>query len=160
LEGRVIKSTGSWYTVKIKDDEIINCRIRGKFRLDDLKTTNPVAVGDIVTVEKEDDPSTGVIIDIHKRKNYIIRQSPKKLSYKHIVAANIDQAMLIITFSQPRTSLGFINRFLLVAQAYHIPACLVFNKIDILHQKGGGQDKKKRSRYTKKRATLLIVYQL
>lgn len=137
MKGRVYKSTGSWYTVHTENGQQIDCRIKGKFRLDELKTTNPIAVGDWVNIEMETDTDveTGIITDILERHNYIIRQSPRKRWQRQIIAANIDQAILLITFSKPRTSLGFIGRFLVTAEMYHIPSILVFNKQDIYRKK-------------------------
>lgn len=133
MKGVVLKSTGSWYLVQIEGmEEPMECRIKGKFRLNDLDITNPVAVGDIVTVlAEEGQPGKGVITDIQERHNYLIRQSPRQKHQRHIIAANIDQALLLATFSQPRTSLGFIDRFLVAAEVYQIPVIILFNKSDI-----------------------------
>lgn len=128
MEGRVFKSTGSWYTVKSGND-FFECRLRGKLRLDDEKVTNPVAVGDFVSFKLENDHE-GVILEILPRDNYIIRKSTRKKKHSHRLAANIDQAMLIITLAYPRTSLGFIDRFLVSCETFRIPAVLVFNKSD------------------------------
>jgi len=126
--GVVIKSTGSWYHVLNSDNTIAECRLRGKFRTKGIKTTNPVAVGDIVDYEND----THAIINIHPRKNYIIRKSIKLSKQSHIIAANMDQAVVIASLKNPRTSTGFIDRFLVTAEAYHIPSIIVFNKIDLL----------------------------
>lgn len=131
MEGIVTKSTGSWYSVRLEDGQSVQCRIKGKFRLDGIKHTNPVAVGDRVDFEMEAGRDTGVINKIHERKNYIIRKSSNLSKQTHIIASNLDQAALIISLVQPQTSLGFIDRFLLTAEAYHIPAILVFNKSDL-----------------------------
>lgn len=129
--GKVIKSTGSWYWVtNNKDGKIHECRLRGKFRNKGIKTTNPVAVGDIVDFEV----STGAITNIHARSNYIIRKATNLSKQSHIIAANIDQAIIIVSLAKPRTSTGFIDRFLITAEAYHIPAAIVFNKIDLLDE--------------------------
>jgi len=130
LQGIVIKSTGSWYSVRLESGQQIDARIQGKFRIKGIKTTNPVAVGDHVTV-KESEKDNFVIIDIKDRKNYIIRKSVNLSKRSHIIAANIDQALLIVTLSHPTTYTGFIDRFLISAEAYHIPTTIVFNKIDI-----------------------------
>lgn len=130
MKGIVIKSTGSWYAVRLSDGTKIDARIKGKFRLKNIKSTNPVAVGDVVTLKKEED-GTGVISDIEKRKNYIVRKSINLSKRSHILAANVDQAILIVTLSQPKTYTAFIDRFLVSAEAYHIPTIIVFNKIDI-----------------------------
>ena len=131
MKGKVIQSTGSWYIVRTENGKEIECRIKGKFRLSKLKTTNPVAVGDYVEIDTETGLKTAIINKIYDRKNYIIRQSARHRFKKHIVAANLDQALLIITFSQPRTSLGFVDRFLLNTEMYDIPTVLIFNKQDI-----------------------------
>ena len=133
-KGLVIKSTGSWYTVKTEDNEIINCRIKGKFRLKDIKTTNPVTVGDSVQLEIEED-GNGIIAEIDPRKNYIIRKSVNLSKKAHIIASNIDLAFLVITINYPQTYTNFIDRFLVSAEAYHIPTTLIFNKIDLYNQK-------------------------
>ena len=131
MEGIVIKSTGSWYKVYTGEGEIISCTLRGSFRIKDIKTTNPLAVGDKVDYQMVNGDDTGVITDIHPRNNYIIRKATKLSKVSHIIAANMDQAMLVVTLAEPRTSTGFIDRFLVTAEAYHIPAILVFNKLDI-----------------------------
>ena len=130
MKGIVIKSTGSWYVVRLDDGEKVDARIKGKFRLKGIKSTNPIAVGDVVTLKKEED-GTAVISDIDKRKNYIVRKSINLSKRSHIIAANVDQAILIVTLSQPKTYTAFIDRFLVSAEAYHIPTTIVFNKIDV-----------------------------
>lgn len=142
MQGIVVKSTGSWYEVRQEDGTHISCRIRGKLKLDELKATNPIAVGDKVVYELENSSNNqGIISDLLPRANYIIRQSPRNKNERHILAANIDQAILIASISLPRTSLGFIDRFLLVAELYHIPTIIVFNKTDL--QEGKNQIKQK-----------------
>lgn len=136
MQGLVIKSTGSWYEVVTDSGETINCRIKGKFRTLDIKTTNPIAVGDKVDIEREPDQDTGLITTLHPRKNYIIRKSVNLSKQAQIIAANLDQAFLIVTLASPRTSLGFIDRFLVTAEAYAIPAMLVFNKLDLFSSDG------------------------
>lgn len=136
MQGLVIKSTGSWYEVITNSGETINCRIKGKFRTLDIKTTNPIAVGDKVEVEREPDQDTGLITTLHPRKNYIIRKSVNLSKQAQIIAANLDQAFLIVTLASPRTSLGFIDRFLVTAEAYAIPAMLIFNKLDLFSSDG------------------------
>jgi len=131
MQGIVIKSTGSWYMVRKDDGDIVSCRIKGKFRLQGIKHTNPVTVGDIVEFEIEPSNENGVINKIHDRKNYIIRKANNLSKQTHIIAANIDQALLMVTLAFPKTSLGFIDRFLMTAEAYHIPATIVFNKLDL-----------------------------
>ena len=129
--GRVIKSTGSWYDVRNDAGEVVLCRLRGKIRLDGLRTTNPVAVGDLVNYEKEHDKDTCVIDKILPRTNVIVRKSVNLSKESHIIASNVDQAILVATIAQPRTSTGFIDRFTVTAEAYHIPVVIVFNKCDI-----------------------------
>lgn len=129
----VIRSTGSWYEVLSEDKHVYQCRLRGKFKIKGLKVTNPIAVGDYVTYEVEDAAtSKGIITDILPRENYIIRKSVQKAVFGHILAANIDQAILIVTLALPRTSLGFIDRFLVTAESFRIPVVIVFNKSDLL----------------------------
>lgn len=134
MKGIVIKSTGSWCTVRDEDENKIECRIKGKFRIDDIKSTNPVAVGDKVFFEVEKD-GTGIIDDIVTRKNYIIRKATKLSKQTHIIASNIDQALLIVSLVFPETMTGFIDRFLVTAEAYSIPTVIVFNKIDLYDAK-------------------------
>jgi ribosome biogenesis GTPase len=131
LEGIIIKSTGSWFTVLHSDDIITDCKIKGNFRIRGMKTTNPCAVGDHVIFEMMANENIGVISEIKDRHNCIIRKSTNLSKQTHLLAANIDQAVLVITVASPRTSTGFIDRFLVTAEAYHIPAILLFNKIDL-----------------------------
>ncbi len=128
-KGTVIKSTGSWYIVRLSGGETVECRIRGRFRMEGMRTTNPVAVGDEVHVETGAEGS--VITAIEPRRNYIIRRSTNLSKESHIIASNVDRAMLIVTVNHPVTSTVFIDRFLATAEAYSIPAILVFNKLDI-----------------------------
>src|ERR1051325_3001173 len=128
MKGIVTKSTGSWYNVRLEDGTNVQARVKGKLRLVDRRTTNPVNIGDKVVVETEEGDS--VISEILPRENYIIRQSSRNRTAEHIIACNLDQALLMATISQPRTSSGFIDRFLVTATAYHIPSVVVFNKID------------------------------
>lgn len=136
MKGIVVKSTGSWYDVKTENGEVVKVRLKGIFRLDESKDTNPIAVGDRVTISTEDGSNSWVIDEIDERSNYIVRSSPKHKGARQILAANIDQALLIVTMGNPRTSTGFIDRFLLTAEAYHIPTVIVFNKQDMLDVKG------------------------
>lgn len=136
MHGLVIKSTGSWYEVLTPSGLSVKCRIKGKFRTLDIKTTNPIAVGDLIEFEIEPEQETGVINFLHPRKNYIIRKSVNLSKQAQIIAANLDQAFLIVTLASPRTSLGFIDRFLVTAEAYDIPARLVFNKLDLFSDEG------------------------
>jgi len=131
MDGIVVKSTGSWYEVMKPSGEIINCRLKGKFRLQGLKHTNPVTVGDKINYEMEPNSENGVIFSIEPRKNYIIRKSSNLSKQTHIIASNIDQAILMVTIAFPNTSLGFIDRFLVTAEAYHIPTTIIFNKVDL-----------------------------
>ena len=139
-KGLVIKSTGSWYTVEDENEELFECKIKGNFRIKDIKSTNPVAVGDRVefTSLNETDTKTsrkiGLISSISERKNYIIRRSPNLSKQSHIIAANIDQAVLIATINYPITTTTFIDRYLASAEAYRIPVILVFNKVDRYNQ--------------------------
>ncbi len=132
MTGLVYKSTGSWYTVKTEDGIIYECRIKGKFRIKGIKSTNPVAVGDMVDfdLDEKSDAVTGVITNIHERKNYIIRKSVNLSKQVHIIASNIDKLFLLVTINNPVTTTSFIDRFLVTAEAYDIEAVIVFNKID------------------------------
>ena len=123
-KGIVIKSTGSWYTVQKTDDVLIKCKLKGRLRTEGIKSTNPVVVGDIVLVEGD------IVHDIEPRRNYIIRKSTKLSKQSQIIAANVDMAFLLVTLRLPETPVEFIDRFLVAAQAYRIPVCIVFNKID------------------------------
>ena len=131
MKGTVIKSTGSWYIVRDERGELTDCRIKGNFRIKGIKSTNPIAVGDKVVFEYEANENYGIINEIEVRKNYIIRKSVNLSKQTHIIAANIDQAMLVVTLASPRTSTGFIDRFLATAEAYSITSILVFNKYDL-----------------------------
>ena len=132
MTGLVYKSTGSWYTVKSEHGDFMECRIKGKFRMKGIKSTNPIAVGDIVDYELDEnsDAVTGTIHNIHDRKNYIVRKSVNLSKQTHIIASNIDVVFLLITINNPPTTTSFIDRFLVTAEAYGIEAILVFNKID------------------------------
>lgn len=137
MKGVVVKSTGSWYDVRNEAGEIIKSRLKGIFRLDESKEkdSNPVAVGDKVVLEKGDADDAWTIAEIEERENYIVRSSPKHRGARQIIAANLDQVLLIATMANPRTSTGFIDRFLLTAEAYHIPVVIIFNKQDLLDAK-------------------------
>ena len=132
MTGLVYKSTGSWYTVKSEQGDFMECRIKGKFRMKGIKSTNPIAVGDMVDYELDEnsDAVTGTIHNIHDRKNYIVRKSVNLSKQTHIIASNIDVVFLLITINNPPTTTSFIDRFLVTAEAYGIEAILVFNKID------------------------------
>ena len=136
MKGLVVKNTGSWYTVRTDDGQLLDCKVKGNFRIKGIRSTNPVAVGDRVTVSS---PSTGGgqeggcwITDIEDRRNYIIRKSINLSKQSHIIAANVDQAFLVVTVIRPETSTTFIDRFLASAEAYSVPVILVFNKTDLL----------------------------
>ena len=133
MKGLVMRSTGSWYEVLDENKHTWKCRLRGKFKIKGLKTSNPIAVGDRVLFDIEDKiENTGIIHDITQRENYIIRKSVHKTAQGHILAANLDQAVVIMTLNYPRTSLGFLDRFLVSAESFRIPTIIVFNKVDLL----------------------------
>jgi ribosome biogenesis GTPase len=134
MTGIVYKSTGSWYTVKSETGDFIECRIKGKFRMKGIKSTNPIAVGDVVDyeIDENSDSVTGTIHNIHDRKNYIVRKSVNLSHQMHIIASNIDRVFLLVTVNNPPTTFNFIDRFLVTAEAYGIETVLVFNKIDTL----------------------------
>jgi ribosome biogenesis GTPase len=135
MKALVYKSTGSWYTVKNQAGRIYNARIKGIFKIDGITSTNPVAVGDEVEIEPESEiENTAIINEILPRRNYVNRQSPRQKYQHHIIAANLDQSVLFATLKEPRTSQGFIDRFLVACEMYHVPAAIVFNKAD-LHRK-------------------------
>jgi ribosome biogenesis GTPase len=131
LKGLVIKNTGSWYTVLTDDGQLIDCKIKGNFRLKGIRSTNPVAVGDRVQIVPNNE-GTAFITEIEDRRNYIIRKSINLSKQSHIIAANVDQAILVVTVANPQTSTTFIDRFLASAEAYRVPVILVFNKTDLL----------------------------
>jgi len=136
MKALVYKSTGSWYVVKTEEGSIFNARIKGKFKIDDITSTNPVAVGDYVEIEMENEGEGSVVINaIHDRRNYITRQSPHNKHQHHIIASNLDQSLLFATLKDPKTSQGFIDRFLVTCEAYHIPAIIVFNKTDLYRKR-------------------------
>lgn len=136
MTGKVYKSTGSWYVIKTTDGEVWNARLKGLFKLDGITSTNPLAVGDDVEAEQENEEErTAIITEIYDRRNYINRQSPSHRMLHHIVAANIDQSLLVVTLKEPRTSQGFIDRWLVTCEAYHVPAVLLFNKSDLYRKK-------------------------
>ncbi len=136
MNALVYKSTGSWYVVKNEKGEFLDARIKGKFKIDNITSTNPVAVGDVVDIEQQDTEEGAVIINsIGERKNYITRQSPHNKHQHHIIASNLDQSILFATLKDPKTSQGFIDRFLVASEAYHVPAIIVFNKSDLYKRK-------------------------
>jgi len=136
LTATVYKSTGSWYTITDEEGKTWRARLKGIFKTDDISSTNPIAVGDKVDMEMENEgENTATITHIHDRLNYVARQSPHTRHRHHIVASNLDQSMLIATLKDPRTSLGFIDRFLIACESYHIPAVILFNKKDTWRKK-------------------------
>jgi ribosome biogenesis GTPase / thiamine phosphate phosphatase len=140
MTGKVYKSTGSWYVIRTADGTAWNARLKGLFKLDGITSTNPLAVGDDVDLEVEnEEEKTATITAIHDRRNYINRQSPSHRMQHHIVAANIDQSLLVVTLKEPRTSQGFIDRWLVTCEAYHVPAVLLFNKCDLYRKKEEGR---------------------
>ncbi|MFI5132722.1 MAG: ribosome small subunit-dependent GTPase A [Chitinophagales bacterium] len=136
MKALVYKSTGSWYTVKDESGKFHNARMKGIFKMDEITSTNPVAVGDEVDIEIESEiENTAMITEIHDRRNYINRQSPRIKHQHHIVAANLDQSLLVATLKEPRTSQGFIDRFLVASEMYHVPSVIAFNKSDLYRKK-------------------------
>ena len=148
MRALVYKSTGSWYTVKDETGKFLNARMKGVFKIDDITSTNPVSVGDDVDIEMENEvESTVVITKIHDRNNYINRQSPRFKHQHHIVAANIDQSILVATLKEPRTSQGFVDRFLVASEMYHVPVVIVINKADLFRKKEEEQFEKWKNMY-------------
>lgn len=142
MKATVYKSTGSWYNLKASNGEWYQGRIRGVLKLDDITSTNPIAVGDHVEMEVEDEVAkTAIILSIDDRHNYINRQSPRAKHQHHIVAANLDQSVLVATLKEPRTSQGFIDRFLVASEMYHVKAIVVFNKSDIYKKRNWNNSK-------------------
>jgi ribosome biogenesis GTPase / thiamine phosphate phosphatase len=135
FSGTVIRSTGSWYSVRLTGGRVMECRLRGRFRTKGMKATNPVTVGDEVTVDLGSGEGTAAITAIGERRNYIIRRSVNLSKVSHIIASNIDLGVMVASITSPRTSTGFIDRFLVTAQMYEIPALIVFNKIDLYQEK-------------------------
>lgn len=136
MRALVYKSTGSWYITKTDDGSTFNARMKGIFKIDEITSTNPVAVGDEVEIVPEQDADrTAMITEILPRRNYITRQAPSHRMHHHIVAANLDQSIMFATLKEPRTSQGFIDRFLVTCEAYHVPAIIIFNKLDIYRKK-------------------------
>ena len=150
MTGTVYKSTGSWYSVKEQSGRFYNARIKGVFKLDEITSTNPIAVGDVVDFDTENEGEGSVIITkIHDRKNYINRQSPRAKHQQHIVASNLDQSLLLATIKDPRTSQGFIDRFLVACEMYHVPAMIVFNKTDVYKEKDWKEFERMKDLYEK-----------
>jgi ribosome biogenesis GTPase / thiamine phosphate phosphatase len=135
MKAVIYKSTGSWYVAKAENGRTYNARIKGIFKIDGITSSNPLAVGDEVDLEEESEINTAIIDEIYERRNYVARSSPHRKSQKHIVASNIDQSILFATLKEPRTSQGFIDRFLVSCEAFHVKAMIVFNKADIYRDK-------------------------
>ncbi len=136
MRATIYKSTGSWYVAKTGSGQFLNVRIKGIFKMDGLTSTNPIAVGDQVEIEMEQDADgTAMITKIHTRKNYINRQSPANKHHHHIIASNVDQSLLVATLKDPKTSQGFIDRFLVAGESFHVPSIILFNKADIYRKK-------------------------
>ena len=131
MQGLVVKNTGSWYTVRTDDGQLIESKVKGNFRLKGIRSTNPVAVGDRVEIVTNPE-GTAMITQIEDRRNYIVRRSQNLSKQSHIIAANVDQALLLVTVNRPQTSTTFIDRFLASAEAYRVPVVLIFNKTDLL----------------------------
>ena len=131
MRGLIVRNTGSWYTVKTDDGQLFDCKVKGTFRLKGIRSTNPVAVGDVVTITPSPDGQTALIEDIEDRRNYIIRKASNLSKQSHIIAANVDMAALVATIAHPETSTTFIDRFLASAEAYRVPVLLIFNKTDL-----------------------------
>jgi len=146
----VYKSTGSWYIVKGADGNFYNARIKGIFKIDNIRSTNPLAVGDVIDISPEGTEGAEAVIEgIHERKNYISRQSPRNRNQHHIIASNLDQSLLFATLKDPRTSTGFIDRFLAASEAFHVPSIIVFNKSDLYRKKEEEQYHKLKALYEK-----------
>ena len=136
MKALIYKSTGSWYVTKTEEGKIFKARIKGVLKISGLTSTNPIAVGDVVEMDMENElENTATITTIHDRKNYIARVSPHNKNQHHIVASNVDQSFLFATIRDPKTSQGFIDRFLVSCEAFHVPAIIVFNKADVYKQK-------------------------
>lgn len=131
MHGLIVRNTGSWYVVRTDDGQQFDCKVKGNFRLKGIRSTNPVAVGDYVSISPTPDGETALITEIDDRRNYIIRKASNLSKQSHIIAANVDQAALLVTMAHPETSTTFIDRFLASAEAYRIPVLLIFNKVDI-----------------------------
>ena len=139
MRGLIVRNTGSWYTVKTDDGRLFDCKVKGTFRLKGIRSTNPVAVGDMVTITPSPDGQTALIEDIEDRRNYIIRKASNLSKQSHIIAANVDMAALVVTIAHPETSTTFIDRFLASAEAYRVPVLLIFNKTDLYVEDELGQ---------------------
>ena len=136
MRGTIIRNTGSWYVVRTDSGQLFDCKVKGNFRLRGIRSTNPVAVGDVVEIAPGPDGKTALISSIEDRRNYIIRKASNLSKQSHIIAANIDLAVLIVTLVHPETSTVFVDRFLASAEAYRVPVLLLFNKVDLLDEEG------------------------
>ena len=134
MRGLIVRNTGSWYTVRTDGGQLLDCKVKGTFRLKGIRSTNPVAVGDVVTIIPSNDGQTALIDGIEDRRNYVIRRASNLSKQSHIIAANVDMAALVVTISHPETSTTFIDRFLASAEAYRVPALIVFNKTDLYNE--------------------------
>jgi len=139
MRGLIVRNTGSWYTVKTDDGRLFDCKVKGTFRLKGIRSTNPVAVGDMVNITPSPDGQTALIEDIEDRRNYIIRKASNLSKQSHIIAANVDMAALVVTIAHPETSTTFIDRFLASAEAYRVPVLIIFNKTDLYDEEELGQ---------------------
>ncbi|HJV18547.1 MAG TPA: ribosome small subunit-dependent GTPase A [Sediminibacterium sp.] len=158
MEARIYKSTGSWYIARGGNGRMYNARAKGIFRVDGITSTNPIAVGDIVEMDIEDvQEESAIITEIHDRKNYVARVSPHNKRQHHIIASNLDQSMLFATLKEPRTSQGFIDRFLVSCESHHIPAVIVFNKADLYGKKEMARFEELRDMYTAIGYTVILT---
>lgn len=158
MEARIYKSTGSWYIARGADGRMYNARAKGIFRVDGITSTNPIAVGDIVEMDIEDvQEESAIITEIHDRKNYVARVSPHNKRQHHIIASNLDQSMLFATLKEPRTSQGFIDRFLVSCESHHIPAVIVFNKADLYGKKEMARFEELKDMYTAIGYTVILT---
>lgn len=158
VEARIYKSTGSWYVARGSDGRMYNARAKGIFKIDGITSTNPIAVGDMVDMQIENvQEESAIITEIHDRKNYVARVSPHNKRQHHIIASNLDQSMLFATLKEPRTSQGFIDRFLISCESHHIPAVIVFNKADLYGKKEMARFEELRDMYTAIGYTVILT---
>ena len=158
MKAKVYKSTGSWYTVKDEEGRMFNARMKGVFKIDDITSTNPVAVGDEVEIERSiEGEQAAMITGILPRRNYINRQSPRFKHQHHIIAANLDQSMLVATLKEPRTSQGFIDRFVIASEMYHVRPLIVFNKADLYKKKEMGRYSEMKEMYEQVGYRVLLI---
>jgi len=157
MKAIIYKSTGSWYVAKAENGKTYNARIKGIFKIDGITSSNPLAVGDEVELEEESEINTAIITEIYDRRNYVARSSPHRKSQIHIVASNLDQSILFATLREPRTSQGFIDRFLVSCEAYHVGAMIVFNKADIYRSKEMDQFEALKNMYEKVGYTVFLT---